>query len=59
MPVFSRVLVLKSGRVLASGEKADVLNSKNLSAAFGTRMHLRHSKNRYALTVSAKSRTMM
>ena len=32
MPVFSRVLVLKNGRVLAAGKKPAVLNSKNLSA---------------------------
>jgi iron complex transport system ATP-binding protein len=59
MPCFSRVLILKNGRVLASGEKADVLNSENLSAAFGTRMKLRREKNRYALIVTAKSRAMM
>jgi iron complex transport system ATP-binding protein len=59
MPVFSRVLVLKNGRVLAAGEKPGVLNSKNLSAAFGARMRLRRARNRYALTVTAKSRGMM
>jgi iron complex transport system ATP-binding protein len=59
MPVFSRVLVLKNGRVLAVGEKPGVLNSKNLSAAFGARMRLRRARNRYALTVTAKSRGMM
>ncbi len=59
MPVFSRVLILKSGRVLAMGEKADTLNSKNLSTAFGARMQLRHQKNRYALAVTARSRAMM
>jgi iron complex transport system ATP-binding protein len=59
MPVFSRVLVLKNGRVLAAGEKPDVLNSKNLSTAFGARMRLRQTGNRYALTVTAKSRGLM
>ncbi len=59
MPVFSRVLVLKGGRVLAAGKKPDVLNSKNLAAAFGTRMQLRRTGNRYLLTVTAKSRGMM
>ena len=59
MPVFSRVLVLKNGRVLAAGRKAVVLNSQNLSAAFGTRMKLQAAGNRYALTVTAKSRGMM
>jgi iron complex transport system ATP-binding protein len=59
MPVFSRVLILKNGKVLASGEKTEVLDSKNLSAAFGTRMHLRRTGNRYALNVAAKSGAMM
>ena len=59
MPVFSRVLILKAGKVLATGEKTAVLNSKNLSRAFGARMRLQRAGNRYALTVSAKSRAMM
>ena len=59
MPVFSRVLILKRGRVLAAGKKPGVLNSKNLSAAFGTRMRLRRTGSRYALTVTAKPRGMM
>ena len=59
MPVFSRVLILKSGRVLATGKKPDVLDSKNLSRAFGARMRLLRTGNRYALTVSAKSGAMM
>jgi iron complex transport system ATP-binding protein len=59
MPVFSRVLILKGGRVLASGKKLEVLNSKNLSAAFGARMRLQRDKNCFALTVTGKSRAMM
>jgi iron complex transport system ATP-binding protein len=59
MPVFSRLLVLKDGKVLAAGRKAAVLNSKNLSAAFGARMRLRRTGNRYALAVTAKSRGLM
>jgi iron complex transport system ATP-binding protein len=59
MPVFSRVLILKSGRVLAAGRKPDVLNSKKLSAAFGAQMQLRQCKNRFFLTVRAKSHAMM
>ena len=59
MPVFSRVLILKNGKVLVAGRKAAVLNSKNLSAAFGTRMQLRQAGNRYALMVTAKSRGLM
>jgi iron complex transport system ATP-binding protein len=59
MPVFSRVLILKNGHVQAVGEKPNVLNSKNLSVAFGARMRLLKTGNRYILTVTSKSRAMM
>ncbi len=59
MPVFSHLLVLRNGRVLATGEKADVLNSKNLSNAFGARMQLQRTGSRYALKVTMKARTVM
>jgi iron complex transport system ATP-binding protein len=59
MPVFSHVLVLKAGRVLAAGKKTAVLNSKNLSNAFEARMQLRRTGNRYGLVVTSKSRGMM
>ncbi len=59
MPVFSHLLVLKNGRVLASGEKSGALSSKNLSAAFGARMHLRRTGNRYGLKAGGQSRTLM
>lgn len=52
VPVFSHVLLLKDGGVLASGEKADALNSKNLSCAFGARMKLRQTRSRYELKVT-------
>ena len=51
MPVFSHVLLLKDGTVLAAGKKAETLNSGNLSAAFSVRMKLKFSQNRYALSV--------
>ena len=59
MPVFSHLLVLKNGKVLAAGKKSAVLNSKNLSDAFAARMQLQRLGNRYALTVTTKVRTMM
>jgi iron complex transport system ATP-binding protein len=59
MPVFSHLLVLKNGKVLAAGEKSGVLNSKNLSSAFGARMRLQRAGNRYALNVVAKRGGMM
>ena len=48
-PVFSHVLLLKKGRVLAAGEKADVLTSKNLSRTFTARMQLLSAGRRYGL----------
>lgn len=54
MPVFSHALVLRAGRVLASGKKDAVLNSTNLSKAFAARTKLVRTGNRYLLKVSAK-----
>ena len=52
MPVFSQVLLLKKGRVLAAGEKAGVLTSKNLSRTFAARMRLVPAGRRYWLQVA-------
>ncbi len=49
MPVFSHVLILKNGRVLASGKKSAVMNSKNLSRAFTARARLETMRQRYEL----------
>jgi iron complex transport system ATP-binding protein len=51
MPVFSHVLLLKAGAVLAAGGKAELLNSRNLSAAFNARIKLGRIKERYNLRV--------
>ncbi len=59
MPVFSHVLVLKQGAVLAAGAKSDVLNSKILSTAFGARMQLPRVAGRYRLQVTMNSRALM
>ncbi len=59
MPVFSHLLVLKSGKVLATGEKSAELNAKNLSSAFDSRVRLQRTGNRYALKVTAKLRGTM
>jgi iron complex transport system ATP-binding protein len=58
MPVFSHLLALKSGCVLVAGKMADVLNSKNLSAAFNARMQLQYVGSRYALKVTMKTQAM-
>jgi iron complex transport system ATP-binding protein len=51
MPVFSHVLVLKDGQVLAVGEKVRALNSRNLTHAFNSRMRLEMNRRRYLLKV--------
>jgi len=50
-PAFSHVLLLKDGCVLAAGEKARVLNSRNLSRTFNAQTKLGKQRNRYALKV--------
>jgi len=54
MPVFSHVLILKRGRVLAAGEKAGVLTASSLSRAFDTRATLGEVRGRYHMSVSPK-----
>ena len=59
MPVFSRVLILKNGHVLAAGEKQAVLNSSNLSRTFEAHMTLNRTNGRYRLAVAGRSRVIM
>ena len=63
MPVFSHLLMLKNGGILASGTKAEALTAPKLSIAFGEGMRLRqtagaHGK-RYELKVRMTNRGMM
>ncbi len=55
MPVFSHLLVLKSGKVLAAGKKPAVLNSKNLSQTFGAKVKLKLKSKRYLMAVLSRS----
>jgi len=59
VPTFTHALLLRRGRVLAAGEKREVLSSASLSKTFGCRMSLSKSKGRYALTVSATAKRVM
>ena len=59
MPVFSHVLLLKAGRILAQGSKAEVLTSELLSRAFGSRVRLEGEHGRSTMSVAAKSRSVM
>lgn len=54
MPVFTHVLLLKEGRVLAAGKKLKALNSATLSSVFESRITLRRKAGRYAISVSVK-----
>lgn len=54
MPVFSHALVLKSGCVLAAGEKLKTLDSDLLSNAFNARMRLKRNKQRFTLQVGKR-----
>jgi iron complex transport system ATP-binding protein len=53
VPLFSHVLILKSGRVLAAGPRARVLTSATLSSAFAARIRLNRARGRYSLSVQA------
>jgi iron complex transport system ATP-binding protein len=54
MPVFSHLLILKNGKVLAAGEKSSVLKTELLSTAFAARLRLSKIKNRYSMNVSPR-----
>jgi iron complex transport system ATP-binding protein len=56
MPVFSHVLLLKNGRVLASGAREEVLKSRNLGKTFGASVRLNRTAGRYTLRVRAQGR---
>ena len=59
VPVFSHVLILKGGRVLAAGQRPKTLTSRLLSQAFNTRIELRTRKERYAMSVAGKSNVIV
>jgi iron complex transport system ATP-binding protein len=58
MPIFSHVLLLKTGRVLASGPRDSVLASRPLSETFGAKATLRRQTGRYHLTIQTTSRAV-
>ncbi len=53
MPLFTHVLLLSRGAVLAAGLKAATLTSRNLSAAFDAPLTLRRHASRYELKVAS------
>ncbi|MBI2948432.1 MAG: ABC transporter ATP-binding protein [Verrucomicrobia bacterium] len=59
MPVFSHVLILKRGQVLAAGSKAEMLNSTLLSNTFDARVRLRNALGRCTIVVAPKARSII
>jgi iron complex transport system ATP-binding protein len=55
MPVFSHLLVLKNGKVLAAGKKSAVLNSNFLSQTFVAKVKLQLKSKRYSMAVLSRS----
>jgi iron complex transport system ATP-binding protein len=55
MPVFSHVLVLKKGGVLAMGGKTEVLKAGILAETFDAKLKLRSKAGRYAMDVLPKA----
>lgn len=54
MPVFSHVLLLRRGRVLAAGKKSQVLTTANLAQTFAASVKLTRQAGHYALQVVRK-----
>ncbi|HMP82001.1 MAG TPA: ATP-binding cassette domain-containing protein [Verrucomicrobiota bacterium] len=59
MPVFSHVLILKHGRLLAAGTKRAALTGRLVSIALDAKAKLGNRANRYTLAVTARSRAVM
>ena len=53
MPAFTHALLLKEGRVSASGKMHETLTSKNLSTSFSFKVKLEKKDGRYAVKISA------
>jgi iron complex transport system ATP-binding protein len=53
-PIFTHVLLLQGGRVLACGEKNRILTSAHLGRTFGSPITLRRTGPRYRLSISPR-----
>ena len=51
-PAFTHALLLREGRVVASGPKEEILVSANLSETFGAKVRLRRKDGWYVMTVA-------
>jgi iron complex transport system ATP-binding protein len=59
MPVFTHVLLLREGRVLAAGRKRDLLTAKNLGATFRAPVRPVLKRGRYQLNIAANRRVVV
>ncbi len=59
MPVFSHALILQSGRVIAAGEKKEVVTTSVLSRAFDAKIQVAQKQNRFAARIKSKSRSVV
>ncbi len=59
IPAFTHALLLKNGRVSATGEMKTTLTSRNLSESFGNKVKLEKKGGRYALKVKLARKEMM
>jgi iron complex transport system ATP-binding protein len=58
-PVFTHVLALRAGRVLAAGRKSTTLTSRVLSATFGADVKLKTTAGRHQISVAANRRAVV
>jgi iron complex transport system ATP-binding protein len=59
MPVFSHGLVLKSGEVIACGEKNSIVTSAVLSRAFESKVKVERRKNRFNAVIRLENPSML
>jgi len=58
VPIFTHVLLLKNGRVLAAGPRESVLASRPLAETFGADVTVRRRSGRYELTIRTTGRAV-
>jgi iron complex transport system ATP-binding protein len=58
MPAFTHALLLREGRVFASGPRAKMVTTRRLSGAFGARIRVRTVRGRYATSVGHPRRRL-
>jgi iron complex transport system ATP-binding protein len=59
LPVFSHVLILQAGRVVACGRRKTVLTSSVLSGAFQAPIRLQRRDGRYTIQLLQETRGLM